>query len=202
MQVKKKSYLVIHPTIHQSSGCHKEAEIRVLKAWSKWQELSGMLCDRRIPSRLKIPIYKTSIRPALLYGNATWPLTGVLSDKVSSCEMQMITYYLGISLEKHRRTRTLLRKPMWCPSKNLCAGRDWSGLDRSIAETMMKTSKEYLRWPPKQRCSNTINTVLHRFELERNDVESRIRWNSLAKSAIGENRRGLQWSKVSKGEQR
>ena len=45
----------------------------------------------------------TAIRPALVYGNATWPVTGILIDKVGSCEMRMLSYRIRISLEEHRR---------------------------------------------------------------------------------------------------
>ena len=40
---------------------------RVAKAWSKWRELSGVICDKNIPTKLKLLIYQTVIRPTLLY---------------------------------------------------------------------------------------------------------------------------------------
>ena len=89
-------------TIHKEGGCSKEVELRISKAWNKWRELTGILCDKKIPSKLKALVYKTAIRPALVYGNETWPITGRLSDKVNSCEMRMLRYCLGISLEEHR----------------------------------------------------------------------------------------------------
>ena len=92
-------------TIHQEGGCRKEVELRISKAWNKWRELSGVLCDRKMPAHLKVLIYKTAIRPALAYGNETWPVTGTLMDKVGSCEMRMlhVSYRMRISLEEHRR---------------------------------------------------------------------------------------------------
>ena len=76
-------------TIHQEGGCRKEVELRILKAWNKWRELSGVLCDRKMPAHLTILIYKISIRPALAYGIEAWPVTGTRNDKVGSCEMRM-----------------------------------------------------------------------------------------------------------------
>ena len=34
-----------------------------------WKKFSGVLCDRR---KLKGKVYKTMIRPAMLYGAETW----------------------------------------------------------------------------------------------------------------------------------
>mgnify|MGYP001795100059 CR=1 FL=1 len=52
---------------------------------------------------LRVLIYMTAIRPALVYGNAIWPVTGILIDKVGSCEMRMLSYRIRISSEEHRR---------------------------------------------------------------------------------------------------
>ena len=56
-----------------------------------------------MPAHLRVLIYKTAIQPALAYGNETWPVTGILIDKVGSCEMCMLSYRIRISLEEHRR---------------------------------------------------------------------------------------------------
>ena len=56
-----------------------------------------------MPAHLRVFIYKTAIRPALAYGNETWPVTGILIDKFGSCEMRMLSYRIIISLEEHRR---------------------------------------------------------------------------------------------------
>ena len=49
-----------------------------------------------MPAHLKVLIYKTAIRPALAYGNETWPVTGILIDKI-------VSYRIRISVEEHRR---------------------------------------------------------------------------------------------------
>ena len=40
-----------------------------IKAWRmKWRQASGVLCDKRVPQKLKGKFYRTTIRPAMLYG--------------------------------------------------------------------------------------------------------------------------------------
>ena len=43
-------------TIDRGGGASKDVDNRVTKAWSKWSELSGVLCDKIIPRKLKLLI--------------------------------------------------------------------------------------------------------------------------------------------------
>ena len=45
------------------------------KACSKWRDLTGVICDKKVPTKMKILIYQTVIRPILLYGCETWPMS-------------------------------------------------------------------------------------------------------------------------------
>ena len=48
-----------------------ETEIakRVGAGWMNWKKCSGLLCDKRMPVKLKV--YRTVVRPAMLYGVET-----------------------------------------------------------------------------------------------------------------------------------
>ena len=94
-------------TIHQDGGCKTEVQLRISRAWDKWRELTGVLCDKKVPKKLKVLIYKTVIRPVMLYGAETWPLTDYLAERFSVCEMRMLRYCLGISLEEHRTNESI-----------------------------------------------------------------------------------------------
>ena len=37
-----------------------------------WKRVSGILCDRRISLRVKGKVFKTVVRPAMVYGAETW----------------------------------------------------------------------------------------------------------------------------------
>ena len=50
-------------------------EMSIIQAgWSNWKKVSGVLCDRKMPMRLKGQVYRTVVRPALLYSTETWPI--------------------------------------------------------------------------------------------------------------------------------
>ncbi|PAV62044.1 hypothetical protein WR25_11506 [Diploscapter pachys] len=42
---------------------------RIDAAWLKWRQCSGVLCDRKMPTKLKSRIYRTVVRPVALYGS-------------------------------------------------------------------------------------------------------------------------------------
>ena len=72
---KRSQFKYLGRTIYQDGGCRKEIKLIISKAWNIWRELTGVLCDNKMPSKLKVLMYKTAIRPVLLYGNETWPTT-------------------------------------------------------------------------------------------------------------------------------
>nr|GFA83982.1 retrovirus-related Pol polyprotein LINE-1 [Tanacetum cinerariifolium] len=53
---------------------------------------SGVLCDKKIPLKLKGKIYKAAIRPAMLYGSECWPITKALAFRVEVAELRMLRW--------------------------------------------------------------------------------------------------------------
>ncbi|PKA53409.1 hypothetical protein AXF42_Ash012351 [Apostasia shenzhenica] len=49
----------------------------------KWRNASGVLCDRKIPSKIKDKFYKTVVRPAMVYGAECWPAKKKHTNKIN-----------------------------------------------------------------------------------------------------------------------
>ena len=56
-----------------------------------------MICDKKIPVRLKGKVYKTMIKPAMMYGTETWALKKAEERKVQVAEMRMLRWMVGRS---------------------------------------------------------------------------------------------------------
>ncbi|KAK3542474.1 hypothetical protein QTP86_027736 [Hemibagrus guttatus] len=71
-EVKKVQELKYLGSTVQSNGeCGKEVKKRVQAGWNGWRKVSGVLCDQKISARIKGKVYRTVVRPAMLYGLET-----------------------------------------------------------------------------------------------------------------------------------
>ena len=62
----------------------------VEKAWNRWGELTGVLYDKKIASKLKVLLHKTATKPTSMYGNEIWPLTQRQEDRITTTELRML----------------------------------------------------------------------------------------------------------------
>ncbi|KAK3524905.1 hypothetical protein QTP86_011517 [Hemibagrus guttatus] len=89
-EVKKvQEFKYLGSTVQSNGECGKEVKKRVQAGWNGWRKVSGVLCDRKISARIKGKVYRTVVRPAMLYGLETVSLRKrqeseleVLSSKV------------------------------------------------------------------------------------------------------------------------
>ena len=79
--------------------CGMETEItkRVGAGWRNWKKYSGVLCDRRMPVKLKVKVYKTVIRPEMLYGAETWATTKRQDKRIEVTEMRTLRWLCGMT---------------------------------------------------------------------------------------------------------
>ena len=93
-------------TVNSSGSCGSEVKRRVQAGWCGWRKVSGVLCDKKIPTALKGKIYKTVIRPAMLYGLETVALTQRQEAELEVAEMKMLRFSMGVTrLEKVRNNK-------------------------------------------------------------------------------------------------
>ncbi|KAK6756250.1 hypothetical protein RB195_014570 [Necator americanus] len=72
---------------------------RANAAWMKWKMATGVLCDRKVPVRLKSKIYRMVVRPVALYGCECWPTTKALERVLHAMEMRMLRWTIGVTLK-------------------------------------------------------------------------------------------------------
>ena len=61
----------------------------------KWRKDLGVICDRKVPLKLKGKFYRTAIRPALLYGTECWAIKSQHEHKFNVAEMRMLRWMSG-----------------------------------------------------------------------------------------------------------
>jgi hypothetical protein len=59
--------------LQKDGDIDEDVNHRIKAGWMKWCHASGILCDKRVPQKLKGKFYWTAIRPAMLYDVECWP---------------------------------------------------------------------------------------------------------------------------------
>ena len=57
-----------YSTIKSNGECGREMNKIVQAGWNGWRKMSRVVCDKRVPARLKGKVYKVSVRKETLYG--------------------------------------------------------------------------------------------------------------------------------------
>ena len=70
-----KEFKYLGSTVQESGGCEREVKKRVQAGWNGWRRVSGVICDRRLPARVKGKVYSSLVRPAMVYGLETVAVT-------------------------------------------------------------------------------------------------------------------------------
>ncbi|KAG2591218.1 hypothetical protein PVAP13_5NG436140 [Panicum virgatum] len=69
----KDTFRYLGSILQKGGDIDEDVRHRISAGWLKWRQASGVLCDRRVPQKLKGKFYRTAIRPAMLYGAECWP---------------------------------------------------------------------------------------------------------------------------------
>ena len=67
--------------------------------------MSGIICNRKLSTRVKGKVYNTAIRPAMLYGMETVVLMRRQKVKLEVVELRMLRFAMGVMrLDKIKNT--------------------------------------------------------------------------------------------------
>ena len=92
---KKDTFPYLGSMLQKDSDIDEDVRHRILAGWLKWRQASGVLCDKRVPQKLKGRFYRTAIHPAMLYGAECWPTKRRHVQQLSVAEMSMLRWLCG-----------------------------------------------------------------------------------------------------------
>ncbi|KAK3535846.1 hypothetical protein QTP70_021062, partial [Hemibagrus guttatus] len=97
-EVKKvQEFKYLGSTVQSNGECGKEVKKRVQAGWNGWRKVLGVLCDRKISARIKGKVYRTVVRPAMLYGLETVSLRKRQKSELEVAELKMLRFSLGVT---------------------------------------------------------------------------------------------------------
>jgi hypothetical protein len=76
--------------LQKDGDINEDVSHRIKACWLKWRQVFGILCDPRVPQKLKGKFYRTTIRPTMLYREECWPTKMRHVQQLSIAEMRML----------------------------------------------------------------------------------------------------------------
>lgn len=92
-----KNFKYLGSTVSGNGELDPEITHRIQEGWRNWKKVSGVLCDRRITVKNKGIIYKTVVRPAMMYGAETWTIKKIQEKRLNVTEMRMLRWMCGVT---------------------------------------------------------------------------------------------------------
>ena len=84
-------------TLQSNGECGREVKKRLQAGWNGWRRMSGVICDRRVPARVKGKVYKVAVRPAMLYWMETVAQTKRQDAEMEVAELKMLRFSIGVT---------------------------------------------------------------------------------------------------------
>ena len=73
-----------------------------------------MLCDKKVPFKLKDKVYKTVIKPTMTYGADCWAIRKKDENRLHEAEMRMLRWIRGKTRKDHVRNQSIQEDAKVC----------------------------------------------------------------------------------------
>ncbi|KAF3674093.1 putative serine/threonine-protein kinase receptor [Capsicum annuum] len=138
---KRDSFKYLGSKIQGNGEIDEDVSHRIGAGWMKWRLASGLLCDKKVPLKLKGKFYKAAVWPTMLYGAECWPVKISHVQNLKVAEMRMLCWMCGYTRADRVRNDTI-REKMGLEGFKRGRGRSrkyWRGVIRSDMEQLQLT---------------------------------------------------------------
>ncbi|KAK3520223.1 hypothetical protein QTP70_019366, partial [Hemibagrus guttatus] len=203
-EVKKvQEFKYLGSTVQSNGECGKEVKKRVQAGWNGWRKVSGVLCDQKISARIKGKVYRTVVRPAMLYGLETVSLRKRQESELEVAELKMLRFSLGVTRldrirnEYIRGTAHVGRLGDKVREARLrwfghVQRRDSEYIGRRMLDMGLPGRRQ--RGRPKRRYMDVINEDMKLVGARVEDAEDRDRWREMIRCVLPEHRKFLRFA--------
>ena len=92
-----KEFKYLRSTVQESGSCEREVKKRVQAGWNGWRKVSGVICGRRLPARVKGKVYSSVVRAAMAYGLEMVAVTKKQVKEIEVAEIKMLRFGMGVT---------------------------------------------------------------------------------------------------------
>ncbi|KAL5132082.1 GTPase LSG1-2 [Glycine soja] len=175
---------------HDDGEIEGDVNHRIQAGWMKWRKASGVLCDAKVPIKLKGKFYRTAVRPAILYGTECWAVKSQHENKVGVAEMRMLRWMCGKTRQDKIRNEAIRERVGVAPivEKMVENRLRWFGhVERRPVDSVVRRVDQMERRQtirgrgrPKKTIREVIKKDLEINGLDRNMVLDRTLWRKSA----------------------
>ena len=92
-----KEFKYLGSMVQESGSCERDVKRRVQAGWNKWRKVPGVICDRRLPARVKGKVYSSVVRPAMVYELEMVAVTKKQVQEMEVAKMKMLRFAKGVT---------------------------------------------------------------------------------------------------------
>ena len=91
---RAKNFKYLGSTVSSDGRCKEEVRRRIQAGWMSLRKVSGVLCDKKLSAKVKM--YKSVVRPIMLYGMEAVAVTERQMGKMEVAEVAGMQSYVGM----------------------------------------------------------------------------------------------------------
>ena len=180
-----KDFKYLGSTIACDGKSDREVKNRVQAGWNNWRKVTGLVCDKKVPAKLKGCIHKAVVRPEILYGKETVPLNKSMMKKLDVAEMKMLKWEIGVTRREKIRNEVVRGKLRIkeISAKIKESRLRWYGHVRRKEEIYVGKRVMEMKLPgkrgrdrPVRRWMDNITEDMKELALKEEDTGDRVKW--------------------------
>ncbi|VDO19033.1 unnamed protein product [Heligmosomoides polygyrus] len=165
---------------------------RISAAWLKWRESIGILCDRKCSRTLKGKLYRTVVRPVLLYGSECWAMGKAQERELHAAEMRMLRWACGWTRRDRVRNEDVRAVMKTAPiqlkmreQRLRCYGHVFRRPENHPIRFALdfEAPRVRSRGAPRKRWKDVIKRDLGEVGTTADDALDRMRWRQITRTA-------------------
>ena len=94
-RIKEFNYL--GSMVQESGNCEREIKRRVQAKWNGLRKASGVICEKRLPAKVKRKVYNIVVRSAMVHGLETVAVKKKQLEEMEVAEIKMLRFAMGVT---------------------------------------------------------------------------------------------------------
>lgn len=177
------SFTYLGSIIDKKGGTEADVRARISKARASYIQLKNIWSSKVISQQTKIRIFKSNIKPVLLYGSETWRITKTTMTRVQSFINRCMRRILNIHWPDTISNNDLWQRTNEQPVEEQIRRRRWGWIGHTLRRPSTSITRHALRWNPQGRRKRGRPKNTWRRDYETDITQSGLTWKQLERKA-------------------